>query len=305
MDFLFHCRNCFISLAPYHLRMQSFQPKDSLSYVDSEINGRFFFDMIKEKPKIKSNCFYHRTNWNFYGSKFTVLTMSVFNRISLPAVCNKIRKILVAVAVCRLDTMWTGVCCFGCNKYSKNVMRTKYLTHWISQKLCLLFQLSAVDWNSNIKSTFLVQLKQVQSVKIKSKLNIKTNFHRTFVIPCHTVRYAVAAIEKSRIWQVGAKLFVISFVENSCSYFICSHETQRGVAQTSIIYKTIATKETTTNWWIHMKYRSQYISYIHINTDKHFSTFPSIPKSIVFEFNKFKRQQAGKQPFDTSIFFCL
>lgn len=49
-----------------------------------------------------------------------------------------------------------------------------------------MLQLSAFDWNSNIESNFFVQLKQVQSVKIKSKLNIKTNFHRTFVIPWHT-----------------------------------------------------------------------------------------------------------------------
>lgn len=58
-----------------------------------------------------------------------------------------------------------------------------------------------------------------------------------FIILWHSeTMYAVAALEKSRKRQVVAKLFVISFVENSCSFFICSHETQRGVAQTPIIH---------------------------------------------------------------------
>lgn len=36
--------------------------------------------------------------------------------MSLPAAANKARRMLVAVAVWRLQTMWTGVCCLDCWK---------------------------------------------------------------------------------------------------------------------------------------------------------------------------------------------
>lgn len=50
------------------------------------------------------------------GHEVFILTPSAFTRISFPAAASRTRKILVAVAVWRLATMWTAVCCFGCER---------------------------------------------------------------------------------------------------------------------------------------------------------------------------------------------
>lgn len=122
---------------------------------------------------------------------------------------------LVAVAVCRLDTMWTGVCCFGCKISKKNLWEKIYHSPNRTEIELFIVAIECHRLEFEHRIHFLSQLKQLQSVKMQSKL-IFTEPLLFFGKP----NMFVAAGEKSCIWHMTSWCEMVCYLFRQNFMFI-------------------------------------------------------------------------------------
>lgn len=147
----------------------------------------------------------------------------------------------------------------------------------------------------NFFSSIETSAKRQNEIKTKYRNEFSPNF--CYFLAYRT--YAVAAIKKSRIWQVGAKLFVISsfhslkiHVHISFAHMKYNEVSLKLQLHGKLLQPRRRWRTGKLTWNI---VHNNYILNIQmcvaywsptmekINTDKHFSTFRSISKSIVYE----------------------